>query len=109
MPTAFCRFYQIQQAGLSRLIELAKTKQANLATLFSLVPSAIFCYRKRIVVVNSLAELSAFCRQGKSPHWLLATKNCLEIPELKAAKHMIASDNKWYLLSVDEFLTEPAK
>jgi 4-amino-4-deoxy-L-arabinose transferase-like glycosyltransferase len=109
VPLGFCRYYQSQQAGLTGLIELAKAKNANLATLFCLIPSATYCYKNKVSVINSLAEISAFCNAGHSPHWLLTMKNCFAIPELHANRHIVAHDGKWYLLSLEQYLVENEK
>ncbi|PWT99886.1 MAG: hypothetical protein C5B53_04830 [Candidatus Melainabacteria bacterium] len=103
VPLSFQRFYEIHQAPVEKLIKLAKTRGATLATLFSTVPSAVFLYEKRIESLNSLAEVKDFSEKGRAPHYLLATSNCLKIPELKAAERLIDQAGKWYLLSVDHF------
>lgn len=109
VPTMLCQFYATHEKGIEDLIQIAKNKNANLATLFSTVPSTNFIFRRKIRVVSSLAELALYCQEGQSPHFLLATTNCLNIPELKAAQHTVGTTGKWYLLAVDGYLPEPNK
>jgi len=106
VPLFFCQFYEKYQAGLDRLIETARVRNANLATLFSPVPSATFSYGKKIENINTLAELTTFCKTNASRHWLLARDNCLNIPQLRAKEHTIDNAGRWYLLSVDNYLKE---
>lgn len=103
LPCSFLYFYQIQQIGINKLVAIAKNKDASLATLFSGIPSAVFSMQKPVPEIKSLSDLEQFCHRGKTPHLLLATKNCLNIPQLQAKQHIIASDNKWYLLNVDGY------
>jgi 4-amino-4-deoxy-L-arabinose transferase-like glycosyltransferase len=108
IPTGFRYYYATHQKSIDRLVGLAKEKNANLATLFNSVPSAIFAYDHRIEMLQSLEEVEKFAKTGPSPHWLLATQNCLQMPDLAATKRLIAHEGKWYLLSVDNF-TLPEK
>ena len=102
VPLSYIRFYETHQVPIEGLIKLARARGATLATLFSTVPSAIFLYEKRIETLNSISEVKAFSEKGIGPHYLLATSNCLKIPELKATERMIAQAGKWYLLSIDD-------
>jgi 4-amino-4-deoxy-L-arabinose transferase-like glycosyltransferase len=106
VPLSFCQFYKSHQVGIERLIILSKERGATLGILFNTVPSAIFLYEKRIETLNSLDEVAAFSRKGAAPHYLLATGNCLKIPELKATEHTIGQAGKWYLLAIDGYLKE---
>jgi len=101
VPFGFYGYYITHQRPIDVLVALAKSKQANLATLFNSVPSAIFAFNHRIPMLQSVPEVKEFSRSEGSPHWLLATQNCLAIGELHAREHIIANQGKWYLISVD--------
>ncbi len=103
IPCSFQWFYQTHQMSINRLAIIAKDKNANLATLFSWEPSVVFTLRRKVPAINSLPELASFCQTGQSPHFLLATKNCLQIPKLQAQRHVVASDGRWYLLNIEGF------
>jgi len=109
VPTGFHYYYTTHQKNIDRLVGLAKDKNANLATLFNSVPSAIFAYDHRIEILQNLQEVEKFAQTGPSPHWLLATQNCMQMPELAATDRMIAHEGKWYLLSVDDFTMQKKK
>jgi len=109
MPAGFRYYYATHQLSIDRLVSLAREKNANLATLFNSVPSAIFAYDHRVEMLQSLQEVETFAQTGPSPHWLLATQNCLQMPELAATKRLIAHEGKWYLLSVDDFNLQKKK
>ncbi len=85
------------------MINIVRTKNANVATLFSPVPSVVFYLRRQIPNIESMDELALFCKSGKSPHFLMASGNCLKMPELQAKEHIVDTDGKWYLLSVEGF------
>lgn len=103
VPSSFQWFYNNRQAMIMRIISVIKERNGSVATLFSPVPSTIFYLHHQVPNIDSLAQLPAFCQAGKMPHFLLASRNCLKIPALEAKNHTIASDGKWYLLSVDGF------
>ena len=107
VPLLFCQFYEIHQAGLNCLIKIAIKKNGHLATLFSPIPSAIFLCQRPITNLNSLSEIDTFCKNNSPPLLLIASKNCLHIPELNVPAHTLAAaNNKWYLISLDSYLTE---
>ena len=101
IPYIFCLFFWSHQARIDRLVERALHENANLATLFNSVPSAVFAYNRRVEMLDSFEQVEKFANQGKSPHWLLATKNCFDMQKLNAHENMIARDGKWYLISVE--------
>jgi 4-amino-4-deoxy-L-arabinose transferase-like glycosyltransferase len=103
VPVGFRYYYVTHQKSIDDLVGLARSKNANLATLFNSVPSAIFAYDHRIEMLQSLEEVEKFAHDGPSPHWLLATQNCLQMPELEVKDRLIAHEGKWYLLSVEKF------
>ncbi len=103
VPASFCWFYESHQTILNKAIVAVREQNGNLATLFSPVPSVIFFLQHKVPNIDSLSELKQFCQQGRSPHFLLAKANCLNIPELQAQRHTVISDGKWYLLSVEGF------
>ena len=103
VPSSFCWFYQAHQAIFNQAIAIVKEKNGQVATLFSPVPSVIFALQHQVPNIESLPELSKYCQQGKGPHFLLASRNCLKMPELQAEKHTVISGGKWYLLMVDGF------
>ena len=105
-PLLFVEFYQSHQVGLTQLIEIARAKKGNLATLFSTIPSAPFLFERRIEILNSVDEIEAFARTQGTPHLLLATGNCFSIKELRAEEHTVARAGKWYLISLDDYLRE---
>lgn len=105
VPACFLQFYEGHQVGVERLIKLAKQRKATLGTLFSTVPSAVFLYEARIETANSFEEVVAFSKKGPAPHYLLAMANCLKMPALRAAEHVVDKAGKWYLLSVDHCST----
>jgi 4-amino-4-deoxy-L-arabinose transferase-like glycosyltransferase len=101
IPFGFYGYYITHQRPIDALVLLAKSKRVNLATLFNSVPSAIFVFNHRIPMLQSMPAVKEFSRSEGSPHWLLATRNCLAIGELHAREHIIANKGKWYLISVD--------
>ena len=103
VPSSFHWFYNSRQAIITRTISIIKERHGNVAILFSPVPSTIFYLQRPVPNIDSMAQLPPFCQDGKMPHFLLASRNCLKIPELQVKKHMIISDGKWYLLRVDGF------
>jgi hypothetical protein len=88
---------------INRMIDIVKIRHADLATLFSPVPSVVFYLQRPVLNVESLEELALFCKNNKSPHFLLASRNCLQMSQLKANEHIIETDGKWYLLDVEGF------
>ena len=103
VPCALSWFYQSHQVSINKLVAIAKARSTNLATLFSEVPSVVFAMQKPVPEIKSLDELEQFCKIGKEPHLLLATRNCLQIPQLQAKQHIIANAGKWYLLDVEGY------
>jgi hypothetical protein len=103
IPLAFVWFYQSRQIGIDKLTAIAKAQNASVATLFSGVPSVVFTMQKPVPEIKSLAQLEQFCHVGKKPHLLLATGNCLNLPELQAKQHIISTTGRWYLLNVDGY------
>ncbi len=104
LPTGFFLYYRYHQLPIDRLVSIAKSRDANLATLFNSVPSAIYRFDHHIPILESVQDVALFAKSPGSPHLLLATENCLKIPELQAKKHMVAQSGKWYLISVEDFL-----
>jgi 4-amino-4-deoxy-L-arabinose transferase-like glycosyltransferase len=109
VPAGFRYYYTSHQKNIDDLVALAKEKNANLATLFNSVPSAIFAFDHPILMLQSLQEVEQFAESGPSPHWLLATENCMQIEELRAKDRLIAHEGKWYLLSVEHFMLLKSK
>jgi 4-amino-4-deoxy-L-arabinose transferase-like glycosyltransferase len=109
VPVGFRYYYVKHQQSVDNLVGLAKSKNANLATLFNSVPSAMFAYDHRIEILQSLQEVEKFAHEGPSPHWLLATQNCLHMPELEVKDRLIGHEGKWYLLSVEGFSMKKQK
>jgi 4-amino-4-deoxy-L-arabinose transferase-like glycosyltransferase len=103
VPASFCWFYESRQIVMNRMISIVRQENANLATLFSPVPSIVFYLQRQIPNVESLEELRLFCKEGKKPHFLLASRNCLEMSQLRANEHIVNTDGKWYLLNVEGF------
>jgi 4-amino-4-deoxy-L-arabinose transferase-like glycosyltransferase len=101
IPYIFCLFFWSHQTRIDRLVARALHENANLATLFNSVPSAVFAYNRRVEMLDSFEQVEKFANQGPSPHWLLATKNCFDMQKLNAHENMIARDGKWYLISVE--------
>jgi len=99
VPCSFLWFYQSHQLGMDKLIAIAKAQNANIAILFSRVPSVVFSMQKPVLEIKSLPELEQFCRIGHKPH----LQNCLNLPELHVKQHTIASDGRWYLLNVEGY------
>jgi hypothetical protein len=103
VPASFCWFYQSHQLVFKHMIEVVHSRNANVATLFSPVPSVIFYLRKQVPNIESVEELASFCKSGKSPHVLMASRNCFNMSELRAAEHIIYTEGKWYLIDVEGF------
>jgi len=103
VPASFYWFYESHQMVINQMIGIVKEKDANLATLFSPVPSVVFYLQRQVPNVESLEELSVFCKEGKRPHFLLASRNCLKMSELQVNEHIVSTDSKWYLLNVEGF------
>jgi len=103
VPASFCWFYESHQLVFKRMIGIVKEKNANVATLFSPVPSLVFYLQRQIPNIESMEELAMFCGNGKSPHFLLASRNCLRMPQLQAKEHIVDTDGKWYLLNIEGF------
>lgn len=103
VPCAFLWFYQAKQVAINDLVGIAVGQHANVATLFSRQPSVLFALQQPVLEVQSLSQLAEFCRSGNKPHLLLATSNCLRIPELNARQHIVAQKGHWYLLNVDGY------
>lgn len=103
IPASFVWFYRTHQLFFNQTIALTQKNKANIATLFSPVPSVVFYLGHRIPNIENLDQLGQFSCSGQKPHYLLASRNCLDIPELQAKEHIIETDGKWYLLDVDGF------
>ncbi len=103
VPAFFRYFYEVHQVVFERAITFVQAKNGSLATLFSPVPSTSFYLQRQVPTIESMPQLSKFCQSTPKPHFLLASKNCLKLPELQAAKHIILSDGHWFLLNIDGF------
>jgi hypothetical protein len=103
IPCGYLWAYQTRQVSINNLIHMANLRNGSLAILFSRIPSAVFYTGKSVAELQSLSELEQFCRSGAKPHLLLATQNCLNLPELKAKQHLIVERGKWFLLNVEGY------
>ncbi len=65
VPAFFYWYYESRQQVMNRIITAVKEKDANLATLFSPVPSVVFYLKRQIPNVESMEELSLFCKRVK--------------------------------------------